>query len=278
MAYHFTHCALRLGDNLAHLHFLRKLALANPAERFVHFAHERYLAELEPVIFDIPRISLVPLRDPYSRSQMWPNSVPPLEFHSVDAWKNAGGAWQNHRRRFEYADFMLEHFGRLAGELGFASPLKAAADLLFDYPLLKMRQGEFSGQKFFLVINSPAQSGQASRLSMADFEELIADLHSAGHRVVTTAPCGLQRAQHIACTSTGKMSVTGIGRLSQYAEAILMISTGPSWPTFNVWNQESVRRRIILIDSEKIELSPNTEHCSEIGSVRNCLKFYEYLK
>lgn len=275
MAYHFTHCALRLGDNLAHLHFLRKLSLANPDDRFVHFAHERYLSELEPVIFDIPRISLVPLRDPYSRSQMWPNSVPPLEFHSLDAWKNAGGAWQAHPKRLDYAGFMLDHFRRLAAQMGFASPFKSAADLLFDYPLLKMREREFSGQKFFLVINSPAQSGQASRLSLAEFDQLIGDLHSAGHRVVTTAPCSIA---YVPCTATGKMSVTGIGRLSQYAEAILMISTGPSWPTFNVWNQASVRRRIVLIDSEKIDLSPNTEHCAEIAQARNRLKFYDYLK
>lgn len=73
------------------------------------------------------------------------------------------------------------------------------------------------------------------------------------------------------------MSVTAIGHVSQHADLIVMISTGPSWPTFNVWNRDSVRRRIILIDEEKIGLSSNTVQCPTVAQAREVLEADGYL-
>lgn len=61
-----------------------------------------------------------------------------------------------------------------------------------------------------------------------------------------------------------------IGLSSQNCRFILMVSTGPSWPTFNVWNRDTPR--IILIDHERINITPNTAHCSSVEAVRKILK------
>ena len=45
MTIHTTHCALRLGDNLAHLHFLRKLAAAYPADYVYAYRYAKHLLE-----------------------------------------------------------------------------------------------------------------------------------------------------------------------------------------------------------------------------------------
>ena len=68
------------------------------------------------------------------------------------------------------------------------------------------------------------------------------------------------------------LSVTDIGKISQNCHTILMVSTGPSWPTFNIFNQESVKLRIILLDSERVNLSPNTIHCDSIRGAEFALK------
>lgn len=283
MSYHFTHCALRLGDNLAHLHFLRKLSAKYPSERFVHLAHEHYLPELEPLIFDTPRIALVPLRDSRSGrgSPFWPDSKPPEEFRSLNVWKNAGHFWATHPKRNHYAEFMIEFFDQVATGMHLESPIGAPDDLLFDYPLLKMKPGIFDpSPPWILVVNSPAQSGQARKASVAELDRLIGDLRArhggALGRVVTTARPADPRAGG-RCTADTGMSVTAIGHVSQHADLIVMISTGPSWPTFNVWNRDSVRRRIILIDEEKIGLSSNTVQCPTVAQAREVLEADGYL-
>ena len=39
-----------------------------------------------------------------------------------------------------------------------------------------------------------------------------------------------------------------------------MVSTGPSWPTFNVWNQNNVQTRLLFLERERIDL-PRVIHC-----------------
>ena len=58
--------------------------------------------------------------------------------------------------------------------------------------------------------------------------------------MVTTAPTGM-------CPSTLEqgMDVTSIGALSNRVTHIEGIATGPLWTTFNVFNQLSVKSRVI---------------------------------
>jgi hypothetical protein len=72
--------------------------------------------------------------------------------------------------------------------------------------------------------------------------------------------------------NTKGLSVTEIGHLSLHCHTILMVSTGPSWPTFNIWNQDTVMHRIILLEPERVNLAPNTTHCATIDEAAEVLK------
>jgi hypothetical protein len=89
------------------------------------------------------------------------------------------------------------------------------------------------------------------------------------YEVITTQRTGLP----CACTENiPGFTVTNIGQLSQLCRYIIMIATGPSWPTFNVWNKDSVQLRIILIDNETLGLTKNTEYCSTVAQAVRVLK------
>jgi hypothetical protein len=262
--FHCTHCAARLGDNLHHLHFLRKLAEKYEDHRFLHFAHPQYLGQLEEIVWDQPRISLLPLFK--SHDPNWLIAQPPWEFRSVNAWKNAGGYWASHPDRLEYVTFMVLWFRRLAEHMELESPIKCAADLLFDYPALRSTTGSGEKNFDFLIINSPALSGQSMNYDLEEMDALILEL-AAKYTVITTH----KRAIPVRCTADDGLTVTGIGRLSQHCRFIVMVSTGPSWMTFNIWNSYTVKSRIVIIDNEVLDLAPNTIHASSVSAVRETL-------
>lgn len=262
--FHCTHCAARLGDNLHHLHFLRKLAEKYVDHRFVHFAHPQYLGQLEEIIWDQPRISLLPLFR--SHDPNWLIAQPPWEFRSINAWKNAGGYWACHPDRLEYVTFMVLWFRYLAERMELESPIKCAADLLFDYPALRSTTQSGKEDFDFLIVNSPALSGQAMNYDLEEMDDLILEL-AAKYTVITTH----KRAIPVRCTADEGLTVTGIGRLAQNCRFIVMVSTGPSWMTFNIWNSNTVKSRIVIIDNEVLNLAPNTIHASSISAVRETL-------
>lgn len=244
-----THCALRLGDNLAHLHLLRALAQHRTGYQFVHWAHRHYLPQLIEVVADLPNITLHDLR------------YQPKGIVSHDAWKNAGGYWEQHPQRNDYAAFYLEFYEQFAARLGLHSPFSKADDLLFNYPaLLDYKSDPFD----FLVVNSPPQSGQWMAYELEALDQLARDLFCQGHTVATTRPL-----RGIPCTIPN--TVTGVGGISIQARHIIAVSTGPSWPTFNVWNVQTCALRIILIDRERIEIAPNTHHCKHVATARSIL-------
>lgn len=247
-----THCALRLGDNLAHLHFLRKLAEANPESEFIHFAHAHYLPELFAMISGQPRIGLIPL--PINNPIGW-LCIPPGK--SINAWKNADGYFERTDPQFRnvYSRFMLAFFGMLAGKMGFASPFKCAADLLFDYPALEYQNRPGAEMLDFLIVNAVPMSGQAERYSPAHMDILINQIRQRGFTCLATS--GSVRGDDYPNTEKWRWNVTQIGQISQNARRIVMVATGPSWPTFNVWNRRSVELRIIINEPEIVDLDPN---------------------
>lgn len=252
-----THCALRLGDNLCHLHFMRALAKRYPDIHFTHAAHLCYLQQLIEMTADLPNLQLRDIAHSHD------------EF-SVNGWKNAGGFWEQHELRNDFANFSLVWFEELAKRLGLESPFERPDDLLFDYPSLHgdLLPDHLRKPIDWLVVNSPPQSGQWTGFDHTAMTSLIQSL-AQRYSVVTTHPTGLP----IPCThQVMGFSVTNIGQLSQCAKNILMISTGPSWPTFNVWNKDTVAFRLILIDHEVIGLSKNTEQCSTVAAASRVLK------
>jgi hypothetical protein len=250
MTHHVTHISLRLGDNLAHLHFLRKLALAYPQHSFRHYAHQEYLAQLVDVVSDLPQIELKAFESNPSpmRWAQVPNEP------SLNAWKNHNGFWETHPLKLQYGPFMVEHFRELAEKMDLTSPIHEPADLLFDYPDLKATGEEYDYD--FLVVGSQPMSGQAPGYRPWEMQDLASKLRFNHKEVCEITLAG--------------WTVTKIGRISQKCKHIIMVSTGPSWPTFNVWNVPTPR--IIINEPERVDLTPNTSHGRNVAEVEAILR------
>jgi hypothetical protein len=247
-----TFCAYRLGDNLAHLHFLRALAKQHPEILFTHACHLCYMDQLSEVVWDLPNLRLIPLE------------YKPAE--SVDVWKNAAGFWESHLLKNNYGRFYCAFFHHLAELFGLESPLKEPGDLLFDYPAIRKEQ-KLCDPFDVLVINSRPLSNQWSRYSEPEMTSLISCL-ARKLSVITTQPSRLG----VPCAADKHLTVTSIGTLSLSCKYIVGASTGPSWPTFNIWNKETVKRRVILLDNEDVNIAPNTVCCKTVGDAKKMLE------
>lgn len=258
-----TYCAFRLGDNLAHLHFLRALAKANPSIHFQHAALREYLPQMIEVVADLPNISLRDIRECRGEA-------------GINAWKNTDGFWETHELKARYAELMLVWFDVLAKRMGLASPFTKPDDLLFDYPALKREQDADKITlhprvlKFvpfdYLVVNSIPMSGQWRGMDEVALNTLIQTL-AQRYDVVTTRETGLNV---LATENIPGFTVTNIGQLSLFAKRIIMVSTGPSWPTLNVWTKDTFR--IVLQDGETLGLTPNTHQCRTVAEAHAVLK------
>ena len=252
-----TYNAYHLGDNLLTLHYLRGLAKAYPAFHFTHAAPATYLGQLAPLAADLPNLTLSALHD----------SPPPPTAHN--AWLGADGWFYGQPDRHDFVAIYLRHFRRLSQALGLPSPFTKARDLLFDYPALQMPAAD-GGVARILVVNSPPQSGQFQSFSHEGFDRVIALLDAAGHNVITTSPSLIA---DIPCTQAQRMDVTAIGRLAQRCTAIIGVPTGPLWPTFNVWNADTIKTRILLLDTERVDILPeHTMHANHLSLVPELLQ------
>lgn len=261
---HTTHCALRLGDNLAALHFLRKLAQLYTDRQFIHFAHVAYMRELAEVTCDLPNLKVCDLESVQDGTgDMW-SMKPHARFASVDAWKNANGIWQDSLIKNDYGRFMLGFFGGLAERMGLVSPLLEPLDLMFDYPALKL----WNFPRFdVLIVNSPPMSGQMPRYNPEAMEDLVGDLAKRWN-CVTTHPS----RHNVACTQAKHMTVSQIGALSRFCRYIVMVSTGPSWPTINTFTTETCAFRLVLNGAERLTYIPNCEHAESAEEARRVLQ------
>lgn len=253
----FSYCEFNLGDNLAHLHFLRKMALAHAGHSFVHFANECHLAQMNDVVCDIPTISLRSFRPP--------------EPSGRNVWKNAGGFWEHHRLRNDYANFYIAWFQHLAAEMGLESPIKQPSDLLFDYP--KLLEPAWPGEEFdYLVINSRPCSGQFMAYDRVDyFDPLIEKLCASGKSVVCTqdSVSAAVSGAKVTCrqfNTVPPLTITQIGNLSLRCKNIIAVATGPLWPTLSVWAKPE--KRIICLDCpERNIIDPQAIYCRNLAEV-----------
>jgi hypothetical protein len=272
---HYSYNRFHLGDNFIHLHFLRHLALSYPGHTFIHAVKEACLGQLGECIEDMKNVLLFPLAEMERH----------LDRGWINAWKNAGcemgpdapfapGFWDTHPRRNDFSCFYLELFGILSRQMGLESPFRQPADLWFDYP--KIREGRNSAKILgdvsanrpgppafdFLVVNSVPLSNQLRALRDPDHLTPLIEELARAYRVIVTNPLNRPPSASpgppIWCTQDYGLSLTDIGTLSLHCPYLLMVSTGPSWPTFNVWNRDTVKLRIILLDAEQLNLGGNT--------------------
>jgi hypothetical protein len=188
-----------------------------------------------------------------------------VDMGSIDGWKNAELYYETHPKRNEYAAFYIEFFKRLAGRMGLESPIETPADLLFDYPALQ-KPTALDSPFDFLIVNSTPGSNQFTDTTGLD--GLIGEL-AARYKVIVTQPTAVSG---VLCTQDHGLSVSGIGRLSTFCKYIVMISTGSSWATFNVWNVDSIAFRLILLERETIGLTKNTAQAATVGAAASILK------
>jgi len=261
-----TFNAYHLGDNFFSLHYLRAQAKAYPEIHFTHAAPATYLTQLAPLTADLPNLSLSDLSSSTSTSPL--QRAPRL-----DTWLGASGWFYHQPDRHDFVAIYHRHFANLSRSLGLACPFAGAdpRDLLFDYPALAPRTQAYTGLRGILVVNSAPQSGQFQSFSHEGFDRIIALLHAAGHTVYTTAP---SRTPDALCTLDLGSSVTDIGRLSSdHVDAIIGVPTGPLWPTFNIWNADTIKTRILLLDTERVDILPeHTVHANHLSLVPEILK------
>lgn len=236
---HRTFCDWHLGDNLVHLNFIRRLALANPDHEFVHSALPEYLWQLRPLVRDLKNASVTDER---------------VSGPCHNAWKNADDFYVKHPNGGDFSAFHVEHFQRLAHRMGLESPIKVTTDLLFDYP--ELQEVVWPGCEFdYLVVNSCPLSGQLCAYREDLFDGLMRRLVALGRTVAATQGMGIDGVCY-----TKPMSVTGVGNLSLRCRNIVGVATGPMWTTYNVWAKPELR--LVLLDSqERFNLTPDTIQC-----------------
>jgi hypothetical protein len=248
-----TFNALHLGDNLVHLHFLRKLAQAYPEINFTHGAPEQHLAQLHPLAADLPNLELT--------------NIGITALGAINAWCGAGSWWYQQPTTQDWCGTYIRWLDHLARLMGLDNPIRETRDLLFDYP--KLQDSPFYSylRWDFLVVNAQPMSGQWHGYSREGFDQLVANLRSAGKSVLTTEQLRVEG-----------QSITDVGRVSQIANCIIGCVTGPMWPCLNVWNsalsappREPVFR-IHLQDREHVNMAPNTTHANCLSLVPEILK------
>jgi hypothetical protein len=252
-----TFNALHLGDNLVHLHFLRKLAQAYPEIHFTHGANEAHLAQLYPLWQDLPNLKV--------------ESIVGVGQGAINAWCGAGAWWYQQPSTADWCGTMIRWFHELANLMGLECPIREPRDMLFDYPALIHRVpggADLPMNVDFLIINSPPRSGQWSGFSLEAFDQLCEHLDKFG-RVLTTHP---SMVDGVRCTQADRLDVTGIGKLSQQSRVIIGCVTGPMWPCLNIWNADTVKLRIHLQDREHVNMAPNTTHANSLSLVPEILK------
>lgn len=173
--------------------------------------------------------------------------IPPDALNSWIGYKNF---FYQHQKRRDWVAFHLDWFAYLSDRIGIENPIKDKADLLFDYPVLKVLPPM---NYDYLIINSPPGSGQLPDYHPEWFNNLVRDLCNAGKKVITTYPTGMAE-----CTLEQHITVSGIGALSKGAKHIISVDTGPLWTTFNVHNTHTVQSRTVYGTTfDCIDLAPS---------------------
>jgi hypothetical protein len=245
-----THLTWHLGDNMLFLHWLRRVAKANPDRQFIHYHDQEFTLPLREMVTDVPNIKLQEYFGPF------------MPRNSEDVWINSGGFFDRYPYRNDFVRFYLDWYEALAKRLRVENSIKTRENMLFDYPAIQ-RHDRFKPFDV-LIINARPGSGQFASYNETRLIIMAERMADRGLKVWITSPLPPHAKNPNLRTTkpnTGWLSCAEIGALSLKCPTIVMVSTGPTWPTFNIWNTESVKNRIILLDNQRVWLQPNgTRH------------------
>jgi len=255
-----TWCGFQIGDSLIHLHFLRKLAIRQPEDQFHHGVNSAHFPQMVELIEDLPNVHLFD----YHHRQPGAHHI----------WKNTEGYWEHHPLRDHYAAFHLEWFQHLSKRMGVESPFQHNEDLLFDYPAL-LKPTPLSYPFDVLFVNSAPCSAQfraylsgPGGCNNPEYFTPMVEALASRYSVITTWPSSVK----VPCTLDYNITCTGIGHLSLLCKIIVFVSTGPSWPTFNVWNQHTAKLRLAFLDRETLGMCGNTVEVGNLEHGMNVLR------
>ena len=251
-----------LGDNLVHLHYLRKLALAYPDREFNHFMPGHFIPTLCHIA-DVPNRNI----KLFDLSVHGPSGQ--------NAWKNVGGFWSHHKHRGDWTLFHLDWFKNLADGIGLKTPFTSAEQFLFDYPQLTKCAMPVMDDYDVLFVNSEPCSGQFLAYTADEMDAMMVAMMENGLRVICTKPTNC-RAD---CTSAHDLSITQIGNLSLRCKYHVMVATGPMWTTLNVWNVNTTDLRLVLLDKgERLTFPVPIEQTDSIAEAWAILERYGLTK
>jgi len=240
-----------LGDGLFQCLYFHRLAPKFPNDEFIFYCRKEHHAQLAETIEHLPNARLGALEEKTPQA--------------INCWIGRGQYWHTHPNRNQMLPFWLEWFGIISKEAGLPNPFKTVADLWWDFPSID-KPTTLSKPFDFLVVNAQPLSGQFN-YNVSEMNSLIELLLEKGHTVITTNPS----IAGVPCTFEQGISISGIGNVSNFCKYHLMISTGPSWLTWNKTNAGKVKLRIVLLDYIKLDYDTTCHHFGYIQGAANFL-------
>jgi len=240
-----------LGDCLFQCLYFHRLAPKFPNDEFVLHCRDEHHKQLAETVEHLPNVKLLP-NDP---------SKP----RGINCWIGAGEHWHKHPNRNQMLPFWLEWFGIISKQAELPNPFKTITDLWWDFPSID-KPTPLSKPFDFLVVNAQPLSGQVN-VNTSEMNALIGLLRDKGHSIVTTNPS----IPGVPNTFEQGISVSGIGNVSNFCTYHLMISTGPSWLTWNKSNVGKVKFRMILLDYIKLDYDATCHHFGYVQGAANFL-------
>jgi len=244
----YTHIEYHLGDNISHLHYIKKVALLNPSLYFEHYLKPNYINELSPYIKGLHNVKILSL---YKKP-----------IYSQNAWKNYKNIWLLRNKDESFTDFYIRYFNELSKRLKIKNPIIYKEDFIFDNPVIS-KDGIFKKYDF-LIVNSEPLSGQFN-YSTEELNKLIADL-SVKYSIITT-----KKLNGFDCTLDFGYGLNEIAIQSLYCKYHLMIATGPCWLVLNKTNCHKSSGIFLLGEEEVINFSNNMNTFASIKELKNAL-------
>lgn len=241
-----------LGDALFQCLYFHRVAPKFPNDEFVLYCPPDHHHQIVESVEHLPNVRI--------------ESISKRTKQAIDCWIGRGAYWHHSPIRNDYLQFYIHWFDIMGKEAGLPNPFKSKQDFWFDYPAL-LKPTPLSRPFDFLVINAMPKSGQF-HYDPNEMNSLVALLKEKGHSVVTTNPTGIPDVPN---TMEHNITITGVGNISNFCTYHLMISTGPSWPTWNVHNVDKVRLRMILLNYIKLDYGPTCHHFGYVQGVANFL-------